>query len=165
MNGLDAALARNPWLDSTRMGAAGGSYGGYMTNWIAGHSNRFKALFTHAGVFNLENMYGGTEEVWFPDWEFGGPYWDKNAMETQYRRFSPHLFAGNFRTPQLVIHGQLDYRVPYVEGVSLFTALQRQGVPSRLIIFPDEGHWIGKPQNQRLWWNEVLGWFGKYLNR
>jgi len=164
MNGLDAALARNPWLDSTRMGAAGGSYGGYMTNWIAGHSNRFKALFTHAGVYNLENMYGGTEEIWFSEWEFGGPYWDKNAMETQYRRFSPHLFAGNFRTPHLVIHGQLDYRVPYIEGVSLFTALQRQGVPSRLIIFPDEGHWIGKPQNQRLWWNEVLGWFGKYLN-
>ena len=85
-------------------------------------------------------------------------------METQYRRFSPHLFAGNFRTPHLVIHGQLDYRVPYIEGVSLFTALQRRGVPSRLILFPDEGHWIGKPQNQRLWWGEVLGWFGKYLN-
>jgi dipeptidyl aminopeptidase/acylaminoacyl peptidase len=164
MNGLDAALARNPWLDSTRMGAGGGSYGGYMTNWIAGHSNRFKALFTHAGVFNLENMYGGTEEIWFPEWEFGGPYWDKNAMETQYRRFSPHLFAGNFRTPHLVIHGQLDYRVPYIEGVSLFTALQRRGVPSRFVLYPDEGHWIGKPQNQRLWWSEVLGWFGKYLS-
>ena len=163
MNGLDAALARNSWLDSTRMGAGGGSYGGYMTNWIAGHSNRFKALFTHAGVYNLENMYGATEEIWFSEWEFGGPYWDKTAMETQYRRFSPHLFAGNFRTPHLVIHGQLDYRVPYVEGVSLFTALQRRGVPSRLIIFPDEGHWIGKPQNQRLWWSEVLGWFKKYL--
>jgi dipeptidyl aminopeptidase/acylaminoacyl peptidase len=163
MNGLDAALERNSWLDSTRMGAAGGSYGGYMTNWIAGHSNRFKALFTHAGVYNLENMYGATEEIWFSEWEFGGPYWDRNAMETQYRRFSPHLFAGNFQTPHLVIHGQLDYRVPYIEGVSLFTALQRRGVPSRLIIFPDEGHWIGKPQNQRLWWSEVLGWFGKYL--
>jgi dipeptidyl aminopeptidase/acylaminoacyl peptidase len=164
MNGLDAALARNPWLDSTRVGAAGGSYGGYMTNWIAGHSHRFKALFTHAGVYNLENMYGATEELWFTEWEFGGPYWDKNAMETQYRRFSPHLFAGNFRTPHLVIHGQLDYRVPYIEGVSLFTALQRRLVPSRLIIFPDEGHWITKPQNQRLWWTEVLGWFEKYLN-
>jgi dipeptidyl aminopeptidase/acylaminoacyl peptidase len=164
MNGLDAALARNPWLDSTRIGAGGGSYGGYMTNWIAGHSNRFKALFTHAGVYNLENMYGATEELWFTEWEFGGPYWDSTAMETQYRRFSPHLFAGNFRTPHLVIHGQLDYRVPYIEGVSLFTALQRRGVPSRLILFPDEAHWIGKPQNQRLWWNEVLGWFGKYLN-
>ncbi|MGI8400523.1 MAG: S9 family peptidase [Gemmatimonadaceae bacterium] len=163
MNGLDAALARNGWLDSTRMGAAGGSFGGYMTNWIAGHSNRFKALFTHAGVYNLENMYGATEEVWFSDWESGGPYWDKNAMEATYRRWSPHLFAANFRTPHLVVVGELDYRVPYTEGLSLFTALQRQGVPSRLIDFPDEGHWIAKPQNQRLWWSEVLGWFTKYL--
>ena len=165
MNGLDAALARNSWLDSTRMGAAGGSYGGYMTNWIAGHSNRFKALFTHAGVYNLENMYGATEEVWFGDWEFGGPYWDKNAMENIYRRWSPHLFAANFHTPHLVVVGELDYRVPYTEGLSLFTALQRQGVPSRLIDFPDEGHWIGKPQNQRLWWSEALGWFRKYLSQ
>ncbi len=164
MNGLDAALARNSWLDSTRMGAAGGSYGGYMTNWIAGHSNRFKALFTHAGVYNLENMYGATEEIWFTDWEMGGPYWDKNAMRATYRRWSPHLFAANFHTPHLVVVGELDYRVPYTEGLSLFTALQRQGVPSRLIDFPDEGHWIGKPQNQRLWWSEALGWFKRYLN-
>ena len=163
MNGLDAALARNTWLDSTRMGAAGGSYGGYMANWIAGHSTRFKALFSHAGVYNLENMYGATEEIWFPDWEYGGPYWDKTAMETQYRVFSPHLFAGSFKTPMLVVAGELDYRVPYYESVSLFTALQKQGIPSRLIIFPDEGHWIGKPQNQRLWWNEALGWFKNYL--
>ena len=163
MNGLDAALARNRWLDSTRMGAAGGSYGGYMTNWIAGHSNRFKALFTHAGVYNLENMYGATEEIWFSDWEFGGPYWNKAAMDSIYRRWSPHLFAANFHTPHLVVVGELDYRVPYTEGLSLFTALQRQGVPSRLIDFPDEGHWIGKPQNQRLWWGEALGWFSKYL--
>jgi dipeptidyl aminopeptidase/acylaminoacyl peptidase len=164
MIGLDAALARNPWLDSTRMGAAGGSYGGYMTNWIAGHSNRFKALVTHAGPYNLENMYGATEEIWFGDWEFGGPYWNKGAMDSVYRRWSPHLYAANFHTPQLVIVGELDYRVPYTEGLSLFTALQRQGVPSRLIDFPDEGHWIGKPQNQRLWWSQVLGWLGKYLS-
>jgi dipeptidyl aminopeptidase/acylaminoacyl peptidase len=163
MDGLDAALARNGWLDSTRMGAAGGSFGGYMTNWIAGHSNRFKALFTHAGVYNLENMYGATEEIWFSDWESGGPYWDKNAMEATYRRWSPHLFAANFHTPHLVVVGEIDYRVPYTEGLSLFTALQKQGVPSRLIDFPDEGHWISKPQNQRLWWNEALGWFKKYL--
>jgi dipeptidyl aminopeptidase/acylaminoacyl peptidase len=163
MNGLDAALARNPWMDSTRMGAAGGSYGGYMTNWIEGHSTRFKALFTHAGIFNLENMYGATEELWFPTWEYGGPFWDKTAMETQYRVWSPHLFAANFKTPMLVSAGELDYRVPYYEGVSMFSALQRLGVPSRLMIFPDEGHWIGKPQNQRLWWSEALGWFKKYL--
>src|SRR5205085_3435870 len=116
MNGLDAALAHNYWLDSTRMGAAGGSYGGYMTNWIAGHSNRFKALFTHAGVFNLENMYGATEEIWFSDWEFGGPYWNKAAMDSIYRRWSPHLFAANFHTPHLVVVGELDFRVPYTQG-------------------------------------------------
>ena len=163
MNGLNAALRANPWLDSTRMGAAGGSYGGYMVNWIAGHSNRFKALVSHAGPFNLENMYGATEELWFPEWEYGGPFWDPKAMREQYRTNSPHLFAGRFKTPTLVTHGELDYRVPYTEGLSMFTALRRQNVPGRLVVFPDEGHWIGKPQNQRLWWGEVQGWLGKYL--
>jgi dipeptidyl aminopeptidase/acylaminoacyl peptidase len=163
MNGLDAAIGEYPWIDSTRLGAAGGSFGGYMANWIAGHSNRFKALVSHAGVFNLENMYGATEEVWFPEWEFGGPYWQSAAMAAQYRKFSPHLSAQNFKTPMLVLHGELDYRVPYYESVSLFTALQRQDVPSRLVLFPDEGHWILKPQNQRLWWGEVQGWLRKYL--
>jgi len=165
MNGLNAVLARNAWLDSTRMGAAGGSFGGYMVNWIAGHpfANRFKALFTHDGVFNLENMYGSTEEIWFPDFEYGGPYWDPKLMASQYRKFSPHLFAGNFHVPQLIVHGELDFRIPSSEAMSLFTALQRQGIPSRLIIFPDEGHWVLKPQNQRLWWGQVQGWFEKYL--
>jgi len=163
MNGLDAALARNAWMDSSRVGAAGGSYGGYMTNWLAGHSTRFKAFATHAGVFNLENMYGATEELWFPEWEYGGPYWKDSTTLAHYRQYSPHLSAGKFRTPMLVLHGEQDYRVPYYEGVSLFSALQRQGVPSRLVIFPDEGHWIAKPQNQRLWWNEMQGWFRKYL--
>ncbi|HXC24278.1 MAG TPA: S9 family peptidase [Gemmatimonadaceae bacterium] len=164
MMGLDTAMARNvAWMDTTHVGAAGASYGGYMVNWIAGHTTRFKALFTHDGVFNLENMYGATEELWFPDWEYGGPYWDKHAMETQNRVWSPHLFAANFRTPHLIVHGELDYRVPFSEGMSLFSALQRQGVPSRLIIFPDEGHWVSKPQNQRLWYGEVFSWFDKYL--
>ena len=163
MNGLDDAIARNPWIDSTRLGAAGGSYGGYMVNWIAGHSKRFKALFTHAGVFNLEHMAGATEELWFTEWEFGGSWWDDKVMAEQYRKNSPHLYAKNFRTPTLVIHGELDYRVPYTEGLGMFTALQRQDVPSRLVLFPDEGHWIAKPQNQRLWWNEVQGWFGRWL--
>ncbi|MGI8498128.1 MAG: prolyl oligopeptidase family serine peptidase [Gemmatimonadaceae bacterium] len=163
MRGVDAALARNSWMDSTRMGAAGGSYGGYMVNWIAGHTNRFKALVSHAGPFNLENMYGATEELWFPEWEYGGPTWDTAAMREQYRIYSPHLYARNFRTPTLVTAGELDYRVPYTEDLSFFTALQRQDVPSRLVVFPDEGHWILKPQNQRLWWSEVQGWFRKYL--
>jgi dipeptidyl aminopeptidase/acylaminoacyl peptidase len=163
MRGLDAALRKNVWMDSTRMGAAGGSYGGYMVNWIAGHTDRFKALVSHAGVFNLESMYGATEELWFTDWELGGPWWNEEAMRTQYRVYSPHLFAKNFKTPTLVLHGELDYRVPYSEGLSLFTALQRKGVPSRLVVYPDEGHWILKPQNHRLWMNEVQAWLTKYL--
>ncbi|MBI3789292.1 MAG: S9 family peptidase [Gemmatimonadetes bacterium] len=163
MNGLDAAIARNAWIDTAHLGATGGSYGGYMTNWLAGHSTRFKALVTHAGVFNLEAMAGATEEQWFTDWEFGGTWWNATAMQQQYRKWSPHLAAGKFRTPMLVMHGEQDFRVPINEGLSLFTALQRQGVPSRMVVFPDEGHWIGKPQNQQLWWKEMQGWFTRYL--
>lgn len=163
MSGLDAAIAKFPWIDGTRVAAAGGSYGGYMVNWIEGHTDRFKALVSHAGPFNLESMYGATEELWFPEWEYGGPFWDSTAMATQYRRYSPHLYASHFHTPALVLHGELDYRVPYTEGLSMFTALQRQGVPSRLVVFPDEGHWIGKPLNQKLWYAEVQGWLEKYL--
>jgi dipeptidyl aminopeptidase/acylaminoacyl peptidase len=163
MNGLDAALVKYPWIDRNALGAAGGSFGGYMVDWIAGHSNRFKALVSHAGPFNLENMATATEELWFPDWEYGGPFWDPKAMATQYRVFSPHLYVKNFKTPTLVTGGELDFRVPYTEDLSMFTALQRMNVPSRLVMFPDEGHWIGKPQNQRLWWGEVQGWLEKYL--
>jgi dipeptidyl aminopeptidase/acylaminoacyl peptidase len=164
MRGVDAALVKNKWLDSTRMAAAGGSYGGYMANWLEGHTTRFKTLVSHAGVFNLEAMAGATEELWFTDWEFGGPWWNPQAMASQYRKYSPHLYAAKFKTPMLVFHGELDYRVPYTEGLSLFTALQRQGVPSRLVVFPDEGHWILKPQNSQLWWREMHSWLGKYLN-
>jgi dipeptidyl aminopeptidase/acylaminoacyl peptidase len=161
MRGVDV-LARLPYVDSTRMAAAGGSYGGYMVNWIAGHTDRFRALVSHAGVFNLEAMYGATEELWFVDWEFGGPYW---GDPSDYARFSPHRFARNFRTPTLVIHGALDFRVPETEGFQMFTALQRQGVPSRLLHFPDEGHWIGRPQNQIVWWNTIHEWLARYLGR
>jgi len=163
MNGLDAALNKNRWIDNNALGAAGGSFGGYMVDWIAGHTNRFKALVSHAGPFNLENMATATEELWFPDWEYGGPFWDPKAMASQYRVYSPHLYAKNFKTPTLVTGGELDYRVPYTEDLSMFTALQRMNVPSRLVVFPDEGHWIGKPQNQRLWWGEVQSWLEKYL--
>lgn len=163
MQGLDAALARNPWMDGSRVAAAGGSFGGYMVNWIAGHTDRFKALVSHAGIFNLENMYGATEELWFTEWEMGGPFWQKKAMDEQYRRWSPHLSAQHFKTPMLVLHGEQDFRVPYYEGVALFSALQRRGVPSRLVLYPDEGHWILKPQNSRLWYGEVLQWISKYV--
>jgi len=159
MNGVDA-FAALPYVDGDRMGAAGGSYGGYMVNWILGHTDRFKALVSHAGVYNLESMYGVTEELWFPEWEFGGPFWEKPE---QYEKWSPHLFAKNFKTPTLVVHGELDFRVPIGEGLQLFTALQRQGVPSRLLYYPDEGHWVLKPQNSKLWFQTVGDWFDRWL--
>ncbi len=159
MAGVDT-LAAMPFVDSNRIGAAGGSYGGYMVNWILGHSTRFKALVSHAGVYNLESMYGVTEELWFPEWEFGGPFWE--APE-DYEKWSPHRFVKNFSTPTLVTHGELDYRVPVGEGLQLFTALQRRGVPSKLVLFPDEGHWVLKPQNSKLWFQTVGDWFDRWL--
>lgn len=159
MNGVDK-LVSLPYVDGSRLGAAGGSYGGYMVDWILGHSNRFKALVSHAGVYNLESMYGVTEELWFPEWEFGGPFWEHPEL---YEKWSPHRFAKNFNTPTLVTHGELDFRVPIGEGLQLFTALQRRGVPSKLVYFPDEGHWILKPQNSKLWFETVGEWFDQWL--
>ncbi|MGZ8867823.1 MAG: prolyl oligopeptidase family serine peptidase, partial [Thermoanaerobaculia bacterium] len=133
---------------------------GYMVNWILGHSDLFKALVSHAGVYNLESMYGVTEELWFPEWEFGGNPWDNPEL---IEKWSPHRSAKNFKTPTLVVHGELDFRVPIGEGIQLYTALQRRGVPSRLLYYPDEGHWVLKPQNSKLWHEQVLGWFDQYL--
>jgi dipeptidyl aminopeptidase/acylaminoacyl peptidase len=151
-------------VDESRVGAAGASYGGYMVNWILGHNDdpraRFKVLVSHAGVYNLVSMYGVTEELWFPEWEFKGAPWENPEL---YARLSPHMYAKNFKTPTLVTHGELDYRVPIGEGLQLFTALQRQGVESRLLYFPDEGHWILKPANSEHWYNTVLAWLDKYL--
>jgi len=162
-NGI-AEVIKNPYIDRNRIGAAGGSYGGYMVNWILGHNDdsrfTFKALVSHAGVYNLTSMYGATEELWFTNWEFKGTPWDNPEM---YARWSPHMFAKNFKTPTLVIHGELDYRVPVGEGLQLFTALQTQGIESKLLYYPDEGHWILKPQNSKLWYDTVLGWFDKQL--
>lgn len=163
MNGV-AKVAAAPYVDKERIGAAGGSYGGYMVNWILGHNDdpriKFKALVSHAGVYNLTSMYGATEELWFADWEFKGKPWTNTAI---YEQWSPHKFAANFKTPTLVVHGELDYRVPVTEGLQLFTALQSQHVPSRLLYYPDEGHWVLKAQNSELWYNTVLGWFDTYL--
>jgi dipeptidyl aminopeptidase/acylaminoacyl peptidase len=163
LNGV-ALVAGAQYIDKERVGAAGGSYGGYMVNWILGHNDdprvKFKALVSHAGVYNLTSMYGATEELWFADWEFKGKPWTNPAM---YDKWSPHKFAANFKTPTLVVHGELDYRVPVTEGLQLFTALQSQNVPSRLLYYPDEGHWVLKPQNSELWYNTVLGWFDSYL--
>ena len=160
MKGLDFALKTYPFLDGNKVGAAGGSYGGFMVNWIAGHTDRFKALISHAGVFDLTSKYGTTEELWFPEWEFGGPPWEK---ADHYRERSPSGFVANFKTPTLVTHGALDFRVPDAQGLGMFTSLQRRGVASRYVFFPDEGHWILKPANRVAWWNEMLGWLKTYL--
>jgi dipeptidyl aminopeptidase/acylaminoacyl peptidase len=164
MNGVADVLRRNSFIDRNRVGAAGASYGGYMVNWILGHNNdprfRYKVLVSHDGVYNLESMYGTTEELWFPEWEFKGTAWSNPAM---YTRWSPHKFVQNFNTPILIIHGELDYRVPIGEGMQLFTAVQRKGIDSKMLIFPDEGHWVLKPQNSQLWFNTVLDWLDKYL--
>ena len=164
MNGVADVLRRNSYLDRNRVGAAGASYGGYMVNWILGRNNdprfRFKVLVSHDGVYNLDSMYGGTEELWFPEWEFKGTPWTNPAM---YSRWSPHKFVNNFNTPILIIHGELDYRVPIGEGMQLFTAVQRKGIDSKFLIFPDEGHWVLKPQNLQLWFNTILDWTDKYL--
>jgi dipeptidyl aminopeptidase/acylaminoacyl peptidase len=163
-NGVAEVLRRNAFIDKAKIGGAGASYGGYMADWILGHNNdprfRFKALVSHAGVYNLTSMYGATEELWFPEWEFKGTPWTNPAM---YERWSPHMYVRNFRTPTLVTAGELDYRVPYTESLQLFTALQRMGVESKLLVFPDEGHWILKPQNSKLWHQTVLSWLDKHL--
>jgi dipeptidyl aminopeptidase/acylaminoacyl peptidase len=160
MSAVDHAISLG-YVDKNKIGAAGGSFGGYMVNWILGHTDRFKALVSHAGVYNLVSMYGVTEELWFTDWEFKGTPWTNREL---YDKFSPSNFVKNFKTPTLVIHGELDYRVPVGEGLQLFTALQRMDVPSRLLYFPDEGHWVLKPQNSELWYNTVLDWFKTHLN-
>jgi dipeptidyl aminopeptidase/acylaminoacyl peptidase len=160
MKGLDHALKAYPFLDAGRVAALGGSYGGFMVNWIAGHTDRFRALISHAGVFDLTSKYGTTEELWFPEWEFGGPPWEQAE---HYREHSPSQYVTNFKTPTLVIHGALDFRVPDAQGLGMFTALQRRGVPSRYLFFPDEGHWILKPANRVVWWREVHAWLDRYL--
>lgn len=158
MKGVDYA-EKLPYVDAARKVAAGASYGGYMMNWFLGHTGRFKALVSHAGVFNLTSMYGATEELWFPEWDLGGTPW---TNPEGYAKWSPHTYAKNFKTPTLVTHGELDYRVPVGEGLQLFTTLQRLGVPSRLLVFPDEGHWINKPQNAALWYRTFIEWMGRW---
>ena len=158
--GIDHALAAVDWLDPERVGATGGSFGGFMMNWFQGHTDRFKALVCHAGIFNLWNLYYGTEELWFPEWEFGGaPHEDP----TLYDRWNPIRHVAQWKTPMLILHGQLDYRVPYLEGVAAFTALQTRDIPSRIVLFPDEGHWINKPQNSVRWYAEMLAFFETHL--
>jgi dipeptidyl aminopeptidase/acylaminoacyl peptidase len=163
MLGLDYAQAKYPYLDKTRTCAMGASFGGYMVNWIMGHTGRFQCIVSHDGIFNTESAYGDTEELWFPEWEFKGTPWTNRLM---YRKWSPHNYAteiGKFKTPTLVVHGQLDYRLDVSQGFDLFTTLQRLKVPSKMLYFPDEGHWVLKPQNSQLWWATVDGWVDEHL--
>jgi dipeptidyl aminopeptidase/acylaminoacyl peptidase len=159
MMGLDYAEKTYPFIDKGRECALGASYGGYMANWVLGNTNRFACIVSHDGMFNPESAYGTTEELWFNEWEFKGTPWTNRAL---YRKWSPMLKATNFKTPTLVVHGQLDYRLDVSEGFQLFTTLQRLNVPSKMLYFPDEGHWVLKPQNSQLWYKTVNDWVDKW---
>jgi dipeptidyl aminopeptidase/acylaminoacyl peptidase len=159
MKGLDYAEKAYPFIDKDRECALGASYGGYMANWVLGHTDRFKCIVSHDGMFNTFSAWGTTEELWFNNWEFGGtPYTNHDV----YNKWSPRNSAKNFKTPTLVIHGQLDYRLDVSEGFQLFTTLQTMGVPSKMLYFPDEGHWVLKPQNSQLWYKTVNDWVDQW---
>ncbi len=158
----DHVVSSLPYVDGSRLAAAGASYGGYMIDWILGHTQRFKALVTHDGVYDLAAEFGATEELWFPIWEYGGTPWDKPE---EYAKWSPSNFVKEFKTPTLVVHGEQDFRVPYTQGLQLFTALQMQKVPSKLLLFPDEGHWVLKPQNSLLWYKTVIDWLDSWVKK
>jgi dipeptidyl aminopeptidase/acylaminoacyl peptidase len=154
--GLAFITEKEKWLDGNNACALGASYGGYMMNWIAGNwPEAFKCLVNHAGLFDMPSFYGSTEELWFPEHDLGGPVWNKDS---DYQKFNPAAFVDNWKTPMLVIHGLKDYRVPYAQGLGAFTTLQRKGIESKLVIFPDENHWILKPRNAERWYNEVFDW-------
>lgn len=158
--GLAAATAKYDWLDRSRACAAGGSYGGYMINWIAGNWNDgFRCLVTHDGVFDARAMAYETEELWFDEWEHGGPYFEKPQ---EYEKWNPVLHVDQWKTPMMIIHGEKDFRIPDTQGLGAFTALQRRDIPSRLVIFPDENHWVLKPKNSIEWYHQVLGWMDKW---
>jgi dipeptidyl aminopeptidase/acylaminoacyl peptidase len=159
MKGLDYAEEHYAFIDKSRECALGASYGGYAINWILGHTDRFKCLVSHDGMFNAESAWGTTEELWFNNWEFKGTPYDNRAS---YEKWSPHRYAKNFKTPTLVIHGQRDYRLDVSEGLQLFTTLQMEGVPSKMLYFPDEGHWVMKPQNSQLWYKTVNDWVDQW---
>ena len=161
--GLAAATAKYGWLDGGNACAAGGSYGGYMVNWIASQwADGFRCLVSHAGVFDARAMAYETEELWFDEWEHGGPYYEVAA---NYEKWNPVNYVTAWKTPILVLHGEKDFRIPYTQGIGVFTAAQRRGVESRLVMFPDENHWILKPKNSIQWYGEVLGWMGKHIKK
>jgi dipeptidyl aminopeptidase/acylaminoacyl peptidase len=163
IDGVVSAVTKLPYTDSKRMGIAGASYGGYAVNWILGQQpDRYRAAVSHDGVFNLDSMSMATEELWFTEWEFGGRPWDAKAR-AQFAKWSPHLHAHKIKTPTLIITNELDFRVPVDQGLQMFTVLRRNGVPSEALVFPDEGHWVLKALNSRVWHEAVFGWLKKYL--
>jgi dipeptidyl aminopeptidase/acylaminoacyl peptidase len=161
-SGVRYIAERYPWIDGKRVGAWGGSYGGFVCNWLQGHNGdgMFSALVSHAGEADQWSAYGSTEELWFPEWDLLGPPWGHAEL---YDELSPVRYAEHFSTPHLIIHGELDYRVPITGGEQMFTALQRRGVPSKMIRFPDEDHWIQRPQNVTFWYRSILDWFDQWL--
>ncbi|HEY1987264.1 MAG TPA: S9 family peptidase [Terracidiphilus sp.] len=168
MTGLDYAEQHYPFIDKNQECALGASYGGYMANWVLGHTDRFKCIVSHDGMFDPESAFGSTEEDWFNQWEFKGNPWDyygKPDAENPFRKWAPMMSARNFKTPTLVIHSQLDYRLDVSEGFQLFDTLQLLKVPSKMLYFPDEGHWVLKPQNSRLWYKTVNDWVDQWTRK
>lgn len=161
---VNDAMVAEPYIDPARVGGIGASYGGYTAYWMMGNAeSRFAAIISHAGLFNLESMYGSTEELFFVNWDIGGPYWRSAEMQKQYDRFSPNRFASNWKTPLLVIHGEKDFRVPITQGMEAFQVAQIEGVPSRFLYFPEEGHWIQSPQNGVVWHRVFFDWLERFL--
>ena len=159
-------VSKEPYVDKDRLGCVGASFGGYSVYWLAGHhEGRFKCFIAHDGIFNLEQQYVETEEMWFPQWDLGGPYWDKNKVTESTYATSPHLFADKWDTPILCIHGEKDYRILYSQAVSAFQAARLRGVPAELLLFPDENHWVLKPQNGILWQRTYFGWLDRWLKK
>ncbi|HLY51781.1 MAG TPA: S9 family peptidase, partial [Steroidobacteraceae bacterium] len=159
--GLAAALERYPWLDGARVCALGASYGGFMMNWIEGNwPERFRCIVSHDGILDQRMMYYATEELWFPEWEMGGPQY---LNPGGYERFNPVDHVSKWRTPMLVIHGELDYRIPVSQGLGVFTALQRRGIESRLLVFPHENHWVLNPADSLQWHHAVFEWLDAHL--
>ena len=157
------SMTAETFIDKDHVAAIGASFGGYTVYWLMGNSaDRFCSMIAHCGVFNLESMYGATEELFFVNWDLGGPYWKNEEIFSKYQKFSPHRFVQEWTTPLLVIHGQKDFRVPVTQGMEAFTAAQVQDVPSRFLYFPEEGHWIMRPQNGVLWHRIFFDWLNRY---
>ncbi|MCI0473597.1 MAG: S9 family peptidase, partial [Ignavibacteria bacterium] len=158
-------IVKEPYVDKDKLGAVGASYGGFSVFWLAGnHDKRFKAFIAHDGMFNFESQYLETEEMWFVDWDLGGPFWDKNNQTAQKSyNTSPHKFVQNWDTPILIVHGEKDYRIAYTQAMQAFNAAILLGVPAELLLFPEENHWVLSPQNGILWQRRFFNWLEKYL--